>query len=503
MATQLQLRRGTNTQVTAFTGAEGEVSVNTTNDSLHVHDGSTAGGFELARADLDNVSDTDLNAALNGNTIGSLTLTSASITNLTLGGTAVTSTAAELNILDGVTSDATELNLVDGSSAGTIVNSAAVIYGPAGEVNATTLQIGGVSITSTPAEINLLDGVTATTAELNILDGVTATATEINLLDGVTATTTELNYVDGVTSAIQTQLDAKAPTANPTFTGSFTSPGIDDNGTSTAITIDSSENVLVGTTDTSLYNNTSGGGFHVSPVGFTEVAYESANSADPAFLVNNTGADGDIIQLRKDGTTVGSISSHSGGFLKIATAGNSSGVLFGTSSIYPVKNDVIDDDAVDLGDSSNRFKDLYLSGGAYLGGTAAANKLDDYEEGTWTPITKAGATTITTTVSYAKYVKIGSLVYVTAYVTRNDTGSLTSFLSIEGLPFQVAAGSAQMSGSIWFDNTGTDEVATNYFVGSSSSFYPKKVAAGVDYVTADQFANNRPYYVSGVYQVAF
>ena len=32
-----------------------------------------------------------------------------------------------------------------------------------------------------------------------------------------------------------------------------------------------------------------------------------------------------------------------------------------------------------------RFKDLYLSGGVYLGGTGSANQLDDYEEGTWTP----------------------------------------------------------------------------------------------------------------------
>ena len=112
----------------------------------------------------------------------------------------VTSTTAELNILDGVTSTAAELNLVDGSSAGTIVNSKAVVYGSSGEVNATTLQIGGTAITSTPAEINLLDGVTATTAELNILDGVTSTAAELNILDGVTATTAELNILDGVTS---------------------------------------------------------------------------------------------------------------------------------------------------------------------------------------------------------------------------------------------------------------------------------------------------------------
>ena len=71
-----------------------------------------------------------------------------------------------------VTTSGAELNLLDGSGAGTIANSKAVIYGSSGEVNATTLQIAGTSITATAAE---------------------------------------LNYVDGVTSAIQTQVDAKQP----------------------------------------------------------------------------------------------------------------------------------------------------------------------------------------------------------------------------------------------------------------------------------------------------
>jgi hypothetical protein len=90
-----------------------------------------------------------------------------------------------------------------------------------------TFQIDGVAITSTAAELNILDGVTATatelntldgitasTAELNILDGVTATTAELNILDGVTATTAELNFVDGVTSNIQTQLNTKAASAD-------------------------------------------------------------------------------------------------------------------------------------------------------------------------------------------------------------------------------------------------------------------------------------------------
>ncbi len=71
-----------------------------------------------------------------------------------------------------------------------------------------------ITLTSTVAELNILDGVTASTAELNILDGVTSTAAELNILDGATLTTTELNYVDGVTSAIQTQLNAKAASSS-------------------------------------------------------------------------------------------------------------------------------------------------------------------------------------------------------------------------------------------------------------------------------------------------
>jgi hypothetical protein len=59
----------------------------------------------------------------------------------------------------------------------------------AGEVSMTTLDIGGTNVTSTAAELNILDGVTSTTAELNILDGVTSTASELNLVDGITAGT--------------------------------------------------------------------------------------------------------------------------------------------------------------------------------------------------------------------------------------------------------------------------------------------------------------------------
>jgi hypothetical protein len=62
------------------------------------------------------------------------------------------------------------------------------------------LTLGSTAVTSTAAELNILDGVTSTAAELNILDGVTSTAAELNILDGVTATAAELNLVDGITA---------------------------------------------------------------------------------------------------------------------------------------------------------------------------------------------------------------------------------------------------------------------------------------------------------------
>jgi hypothetical protein len=78
------------------------------------------------------------------------------------------------------------------------ITSASANFDGSGNIDlaTTTLTLGGTAVTSTGAELNILDGVTASTAELN-------------LLDGVTASTTEINFIDGVTSAIQTQLDAK------------------------------------------------------------------------------------------------------------------------------------------------------------------------------------------------------------------------------------------------------------------------------------------------------
>jgi hypothetical protein len=80
------------------------------------------------------------------------------------------------------------------------------------------------------------------------------------------------------------------------------------------------------------------------------------------------------------------------------------------------------DNAIDLGYSSGRFKDLYLSGGVYLGGTGSANYLDDYESGTFTATSPH--VTITNN-STCRYIKVGNLVYATYDITFPSSASGT------------------------------------------------------------------------------
>jgi hypothetical protein len=89
MTTAVQRRRGTTTEHASFTGLEGEISVNTTKDTLVVHDGSTAGGFELARADGSNfvATSVDINGgSIDGTTIGASSASTGAFTTLTASG---------------------------------------------------------------------------------------------------------------------------------------------------------------------------------------------------------------------------------------------------------------------------------------------------------------------------------------------------------------------------------------------------------------------------------
>ena len=122
-------------------------------------------------------------ADANGNELIKLETTSSAVNELS-----VTNAAAGNAITLSATGDDTNID-IDLTPKG------------AGEVNiaAGNLNYGGTAVTATGAELNILDGVTSTADELNILDGVTATAAEINLIDGGTSRgTTAVASGDGI-----------------------------------------------------------------------------------------------------------------------------------------------------------------------------------------------------------------------------------------------------------------------------------------------------------------
>jgi len=311
------------------------------------------------------------------------------------------------------------------------------------------------------------------------------------------------------------------------------------------------------------------------------IAKNATSASDPALWLNNTGVDGSIVIFAKDGASVGSIGTSGGflyvqdaaGIIKLGiTSGTHletidsvgsvqprlrpsvdtgydigennlrfkdlylSGGVKNTSSIYMGRTDLntsvwignstvnpgdssgaVRDDAVSLGYASGRFKDLYLSGGVYLGGTGAANKLDDYEEGTWTITVKDGTgNTYSSTYQNraGRYTKVGRIVTVTfeLYVGVVDLTSngLTGnqAIVIAGLPFnsnsdQFTAGAVSNSNGINYtgDSLGlrigrdTDEIEIITFsAGTGANDSP---------VTVTQFNNgNRLVYGTAVYTTA-
>jgi hypothetical protein len=126
--------------------------------------------------------------------------------------------------------------------------------------------------------------------------------------------TLEVNKItpagSGTTVTLGDSGDSIDITSGATVTN-FKSTGIDDNADATAITIDSSENVFVKPTGTgtSIGVDSSSTGFYLRDGGQFRVARDNSQS----IIANRLNGDGAIIDLRKDGDTVGQLSAQSGG----------------------------------------------------------------------------------------------------------------------------------------------------------------------------------------------
>jgi len=182
-------------------------------------------------------------ADINGGTVDGAIIGGSSAAAIT--GTAITGTSF---VIGSANISEAELETIDGVTAGTVAASKAVVVDSnkdigsfrnitlTGELDAGSLDISGdadidgtletdalsingTAVTSTAAELNILDGVTSTAAELNILDGVTSTAAELNILDGVTASAADINLIDGITNGTVIASKAIITDANKDITG--------------------------------------------------------------------------------------------------------------------------------------------------------------------------------------------------------------------------------------------------------------------------------------------
>ena len=210
--------------------------------------------------------------------------------------------------------------------------------------------------------------------------------------------------------------------------------------------IDSSGSWMTGNTvarTASQYSNQGGASWY-----HPDQHFEISTTSNQAALEvgKNNANDGELIAFRKQGTTVGSIGTYSSR-MYIGTGDVGLQFLDAADNILPINpsTPANRDGAIDLGAGAVRFKDLYLSGGVYLGGAVAANYLDDYEQGTWVPQIEAldGTNATMDASSHGEYIKVGNAVTVTARVVTTSAASIGgSRVYIDGLPFNASSGGA-------------------------------------------------------------
>jgi hypothetical protein len=195
-------------------------------------------------------------------------------------------------------------------------------------------------------------------------------------------------------------------------------------------------------------------------------------------FLNRLTSDGTIAEFRKDGTTVGSIGTKDGD-VYIGTGDTALAFYDAGSFILPYNTSTsgYNDNSTTLGNANYRFKDLYLSGGAYLGGTAVANKLDDYEEGTF-DVTLAPATsgtiTLNTTWDTMTYTKVGRVVTVNGLLLVDSASSpVGATINLTGLPFTSYSGTGDQAsagaGFDFYDGSGASHTITPWYIQEGST----------------------------------
>jgi hypothetical protein len=267
-----------------------------------------------------------------------------------------------------------------------------------------------------------------------------------------------------------------------------------------AARFDSDGNLLVG--KTAQDQNVAGSQLTADGVGaFT------ASSTSPLRVLRLTD-EGVLANFFQGGTSVGTIGV---AFGHLTIGDGDLGLIFNEGSndrISPwnISTGASRDAAISLGETYGRFKDLYLSGGVYLGGTGAANHLDDYESGTFTPQVTVGGTGVSSSTAYGSYVKVGDLVYFTLTLQDVQKGAATGAVQIAGLPFTVASATSGNPNSLlrWDDITSAGTIIPHTRVSTTNVELQSFGSSGYTGNTQDTAMSStcQIYGCTGVYKVA-
>jgi hypothetical protein len=205
-------------------------------------------------------------------------------------------------------------------------------------------------------------------------------------------------------------------------------------GSSEAARLDSSGRLLVGTSDGSggVSKLVVQGASNGSAVGVAQISYNGLSSAVLA-------ADTDIGYLRF--TDQGS---NSGVFAQItaSTDGTTGASDYPGRLVFSTTADGSASPTERMRITSTGQMRLAGAGITFNGDTAAANELDDYEEGTWTATldTWTGTAPTTTVTATGQYTKIGRLVHVEVQFSNVSTAGASGDVKISGLPFSASTG---------------------------------------------------------------
>jgi hypothetical protein len=199
----------------------------------------------------------------------------------------------------------------------------------------------------------------------------------------------------------------------------FTSTGIDDNATSTAITIDASENVGIGTTSPN---------------------HGGSGSQHSVLTLKGGGSLGNgVLEVIQDGT---SGNNQTLGDIKFFDNTNNNATISAirdttTSSGYLTFNT-----RAPAGSLTETVRMPSTGGITFNGDTAAADALDDYETGTWTPnlvdFSNVALAGVTYGTQLGTYTKVGNTVHVSFYVGITAAATGAVFFYLGGLPYSIS-----------------------------------------------------------------